>query len=286
MSWDVIDRRLARAEAAAGALFSGPVRMAPAWVSPVDLAAALGLTVDGWQAGLLASTARRVVVLAPRQVGKSLTLAVLALHVATSTPGGLALVVSPAERQATEVVRTVRELAAQLAIETAETESPIAPSAVSLTKVVFPNEARILSVPGGNEAGIRGFTPTLILADEASRIADATFAALRPMLVAQPSCRLILASTPWLKIGTFFDACHDESGAWQRHRVTIDDCPRLSRDFIEEERRSLPDYVFRREYLGEFADDAASLFPAELIEAAFDEGVAPLPLRPFRGSAA
>lgn len=276
-------QRLARLEELVDRLDAPP---AASWLTAVDLAVALGLTLDPWQARLLSSTARRVVILAPRQVGKSTTIGLLALHTAATTPGGLVLVVSPAERQAKEVVRNVRGLAAQLAIQTSEQETAIVPKALSLTRIEFPHGSRVLSVPGGNEAGIRGFTPTLILADEASRITDATFAAIRPMMAANPACRLILASTPWLKLGTFFDAVHDEAGVWERHRVTLDDCPRLSRAFIEEERRSLPNYVFRREYLGEFADDATVLFPRELIDQAMDDTLTPLMLPTFGGTAA
>jgi hypothetical protein len=249
---------------------------APAWATPLELAQALEIDLDAWQQRLLLSTARRVVLRAPRQVGKTLTVSVLALFVAVTRPGGLVLVVSPAERQAKELVRVVRRLAARLAVETTERDQAIVPSALSMTRLEFPNAARVLSVPGSTEGTIRGFTPDLILADEASRVGDPTLSAIRPMMVAAPASRLILLSSPWIKSGLFYDACADESGLWERHRVRTEDCPRLSRQFIEEERRTLPRWVFAREYDGEFADDDATLFPAELIAAAMDATVTPL----------
>jgi hypothetical protein len=248
-----------------------------ACLDPAALAHRVGLALDPWQKRLLRSTARRVVLRAPRQVGKTLTVSVLGLFVALTTPSGLVLVVSPAERQAKELVRVIRRLAGELAIETTEHDQTVAPSAVSMTRVEFGNGARVLSLPGSSDATIRGFSaPDLILADEASRIGDDTFAALRPMMVARPSSRLVLLSSPWIKSGLFYDAATDQTGLWERHRVTLDDCPRLSREFVEEERRTLPRWVFAREYEGEFADDAAVLFPAELIARAMDPTVLPL----------
>lgn len=273
MSTTVLERRLATLES----LIDRIDRPAPSWPTPVELAQSLGVTLDDWQRQLLLSTARRVVVRAPRQVGKSMTASILALFVAVTVDEGLVLVVSPAERQAKELVRVVRGLAARLGLMTTEREHSIAPSAVSMTKVEFPNGSRVLSVPGSSEATIRGFSaPSLIIVDEASRVSEPTFGAIRPMMVAAPLSRLLLLSSPWVKSGLFYDAAHDQTGVWERHRVTLDECPRLSRDFIDEERRTLPHWVFSREYLGEFSDDQTTIFSAELIASAMDESLEPL----------
>ncbi|MEA2511087.1 MAG: hypothetical protein QOJ59_574 [Thermomicrobiales bacterium] len=272
MTVATLERRLTHAEQ----LIERVDAPAPAWANPVELAEALNIVLDGWQRRLLLSTARRVVVRAPRQTGKTTTVSVLALFVAVTTPDGLVLVVSPAERQAKELVRVVRRLAAVLGLATAEREQTVAPSAVSMTRLEFPNGARVLSVPGSSEATIRGFAaPSLILVDEASRVAEPTLDAIRPMMAAAPASRLILLSSPWTKAGLFYKAATDETGVWERHRVTLDDCPRISRAFVEEERRTLPPWVFSREYLGEFADDDLTLFPAELIARAMSDDVAP-----------
>ena len=182
--------------------------------------------MDVWQQRLLLSTARRVVVRAPRQVGKTLTVSVLALFVAVTSTEALVLVVSPAERQAKELVRVVRGLAARLGLMTTESERSLAPSAVSLTKIEFPNGSRVLSVPGSSEATIRGFSaPSLIICDEASRIAEPTLDAVRPMMVAAPASRLLLLSSPWAKMGLFYRAATEETGVWEQHHITLDECP-------------------------------------------------------------
>jgi hypothetical protein len=52
----------------------------------------LGFTPDPWQAKLLCSRARQVILCMGRQVGKSTTVAAMALHTALYKPGALILV--------------------------------------------------------------------------------------------------------------------------------------------------------------------------------------------------
>jgi hypothetical protein len=67
------------------------------------------------------------------------------------------------------------------------------------------NGSRIVSLPS-KEANIRGFSGvSLIIEDEASRVGDDLYLAMRPMLAVNQG-RLILMSTPWGKRGHFFEA--------------------------------------------------------------------------------
>src|SRR3712207_7202424 len=50
--------------------------------------------------------------------------------------------------------------------------------------------------------------------------------------------------------------------------VRPEDCPRLSAEYLAQERAALPPWVFAREYLGQFSDDDATIFPAEMVDAA------------------
>ena len=52
--------------------------------------------------------------------------------------------------------------------------------------------------------------------------------------------------------------------------------PRWDAAYIAEERRTLPGWVFAREYLGEFADDDQTMFTAELIQGMYDHTIKPL----------
>ena len=49
------------------------------------------------------------------------------------------------------------------------------------------------------------------------------------------------------------------------------ECPRISKEFLAEERRTQPDNWFRQEYVCEFVQDFEGLFDMELVDAAFED---------------
>src|SRR6516164_11806413 len=63
----------------------------------------LGFEPDPWQAKLLRSTSRQIILCMGRQVGKSTVTAALALHTALYRPGSLILVIAPSQRQSREL---------------------------------------------------------------------------------------------------------------------------------------------------------------------------------------
>ncbi len=80
-------------------------------LDPVAFAAeALGLELDQWQREVIASTKKRDLLNCSRQAGKSTTAAVLGLHEALYRPGSLTILVSPSQRQSSELFRKIIEL--------------------------------------------------------------------------------------------------------------------------------------------------------------------------------
>lgn len=249
----------------------------PRWASPVELAEATGVPLHPWQRRALGSTARRLIVKGPRQSGKSTISGVLSLFTAITVPESLTLLIAPAQRQSQELARVVRRMASAVGLTTSEHADTMATTAVSMTRIEFANGSRVISLPGSTESTIRGFAaPRLVVCDEASRISGDSYAAIRPSLASSPEGRLVLVSSPWVKAGVFYETWMGDSPAWERIDVTLAECTHLSAEFIEEERRSLPSWVFDREYLGLFSDDDRVVFPSELIESAMDATVIPL----------
>ena len=267
----VLERRLAGATTLAQARLAPP---APTWATPIDLAAAASIDLDAWQRRVLSSTSPRLAVLGPRQSGKSTVSALLSLHTALTVPGALVLLIAPSLRQSAELARTVRMTTSLLGMVAVDASTP---SAASMTRIEFPNGSRVIALPGTSEATVRGYAaPQLVVADEAARISEETFAALRPSLAASKGGRLLLLSTPWLKHGMFPRVWSDGSPTWERIRVRPEDGPRWDAAYIAEERRTLPAWVFSREYEGQFADDDQTMFTAELIQGMYDRTIAPL----------
>jgi hypothetical protein len=237
-------------------------------LDPVVFAGDCGLTPDRWQAELLRSTARRALLLCSRQSGKSTVTALLALWVALFE-AGLVVIVSPSQRQSAEMLRTIKGFLAHLK----GGPSIVAESAL---KLEFANGARILALPG-TEKTIRGIAgAALIVIDEAARVEDELLAAVRPMLAtAKGGGRLISLTTPAGKRGWFYEAWHGDN-TWQRIKVSASDCPRISQEFLDEELRELGAQRFSEEYGLEFLDPDESVFPTEIIAAAFSEEIRPL----------
>jgi hypothetical protein len=138
---------------------------------------------------------------------------------------------------------------------------------------VLPNGSRIVGVPG-NEATVRGLSSVnLLLIDEAARVSDAMYNALRPM-VTVPQGDIWLMSTPWLTEGFFYEAWAHGGEEWARFSVKATECERIPAEWLERERRELGEMPFRREYMAEFVQDDASAFDAEVVRGALDEGLA------------
>jgi hypothetical protein len=232
----------------------------------VAFAEAAGLRLDDWQASLVRTQPRRTILCASRQSGKSTTCAVLALHVACFEPESLIVVAAPSQRQSVELVRSIRKLHGNV-----KNVPEIVSDAVQ--KLEMANGSRILALPGDSGDGktIRGLSNArLVLIDEASRISDDLMGALRPMLATNARGSLVMLSTPAGKRGVFYETWHNGDPAWTRIRVSADQCPRISKEFLDEELRELGPTLFDAEYNLGFHDDLTAAFATDLIDSIVD----------------
>ena len=83
-------------------------------LDPVALAHQVGLVPDDWQARMLRSASRAIILNCSRQAGKSAASALLAAHTGLYEAGSLSIVLGPSERQAIELLRTARAMLAAL----------------------------------------------------------------------------------------------------------------------------------------------------------------------------
>ncbi len=194
---------------------------------------------------------------------------IMALHTALyAPPPALVLLVSPSLRQSAELFRKVRGFLDVM---------PSHPRLVEDNKLSlqFVSGGRVVSLPGAEKTA-RGFSAaTLILEDEASRVLDEFNMAIRPML-AVGGGSLVLMSTPFGARGHFHDAYVNGNQEWKRVKVTAHDCPRITPEFLEEERRIIGDWWFKQEWLCEFVEALDSVFSFELIMKAMSDEVQPL----------
>jgi Terminase large subunit, T4likevirus-type, N-terminal/Terminase RNaseH-like domain len=217
---------------------------------PVAFARQLHIEPDPWQRDLLISTEEHIILNCSRQSGKSTIVAVLALHHALRNPKSLVLVLSPSQRQSGELLKKITTFYRELG-------RPGGTEADSATTLQLGNGSRIVALPG-SESTTRGYSPSLVLIDEAAQVSEELYYAVRPMLAVSRG-RLILLSTPRGKRGIFWNAW-DQKPDWKRVKVTADQCPRISREFLKQERRAIGEWWFAQEYCCEFMQDGAAIF--------------------------
>ncbi len=241
-----------------------PYLATAAALDPVIFARSAALEPDNWQAEVLRSAAKRMLLNCSRQSGKSTITAAIGLHQATYVPDSLVLLLSPSQRQSAELFRKVADLYTA-------TGATVPPKAESALRLELTNGSRIVSLPG-TEATVRGFSGVdLLVIDEASRVEDALFHAVTPMLAVSDG-RLIALSTPYGKRGWWSNAWHSAE-PWYRVEVPATMCPRISPDFLEDARRSMGEWWYQQEFMCEFLDSETQMFSTDEIERAFSRDI-------------
>ncbi len=262
-------------------------------ISPAQLLTELHMEPFVWQKEALDARHKRILVKAARQSGKSSISAGMGHHTARFIDNSLTLIVSPSEQQSKETMKKVDELISR------DPEADLVGNA-SFEKV-YANGSRILALPG-TERSVRGYSaPRLIIMDEASRIEDATYKAVRPMLTGNPEAVLIAVTTPFGKIGWFYDEW-TSSNRWHKIAVqpawTLNDertqvvpdipeeefisrmrqegvsgyySPRHTQEFLQEELETMDWWWWEQEYGCEFLDEGFSPFDMRAVRDAFDD---------------
>ncbi|MCX8207969.1 MAG: hypothetical protein N3G75_09125, partial [Methanothrix sp.] len=190
----------------------------------------------------------------------------LALHTAIYRPGSLILCLSPTLRQSSELFRTVARFYHMSTAEMVPAESETA------LRLVLENGSRIISLPG-KEQTVRGFASvSLLVIDEAARVPDDLYYSVRPMLAVSRG-RLVALSTPFGTRGWWYEAWTNGGPEWERWEIPASKCPRISPEFLAEERRVLGSYWFDQEYNCKFLDAKTQVFRREDVDAMFQERV-------------
>jgi hypothetical protein len=238
-------------------------------LEPSRLFVDAGYQPDQWQRDLLERPHQQTLLLCSRQSGKSTVTAGIALLSAMQEPNGLILLLSRSQRQSSDLFRDkVLRLWDKLG---RPLEGP-APTALTLT---LSNGSRILSLPGDEET-IRGYSGVrLLVIDEASRVPDALYYSVRPMLAVSKGI-LIALTTPYGRRGWFHAEWSNDDPDWHRVQVKADQCPRIGRDFLEKERRRLGPRWFRQEYETSFEATEDEVFSYDAVMGIIDDDVLPL----------
>lgn len=217
----------------------------------------LGYKPDSWQAEFLRSKAQRIILNCSRQSGKSTTTAILALWEAIHRPKSVIVLDSPSLRQSQELMLKFSEFLTMV-------DRSVQLDSDTKLSVRFSNGSRVVALPG-SEKTIRGISAvTLLVLDEAARIPDDLYGAVRPMLAVSKG-RLVLLSTPFGEQG-FFASTWAHPEGWQQFEIPWEKCPRISPDFIEEEIRERGNVWVQQEYCCKFIAAGATRIRREWLK--------------------
>lgn len=222
---------------------------------------------DRSQEGILRYDGRRLILNCCRQFGKSTLAAMKCVHQIVYFPKSLVLLISASFRQSQELFKKVAQFSSTLI----NLPEKLTDNKLSMD---LKNGSRVISLPS-KEGTLRGYSNVdLICMDEAARVDDSVYRALRPMLAVSGG-KLILLSTPNGKRGFFYQEWKNGTG-WGKIKVTADKCDRISEEFLREERRSLGEYWYAQEYDCVFQETTGQLFTFDVINKMFNRDIEPL----------
>lgn len=223
--------------------------------------AVLGSKLDDWQSRYmgLCRTSSRVAIAACRQSGKSTVTGLFVAWCLVFIPNFQCLIASRSLRQASHYLNSVRN--AVLSIIPRD-------SMVQLNRLSMelPNGSMVVSIPCAQPDAGRGFSPQLVILDEAAFAPEALFRAITPSLAATNGA-LHMLSSPNGRQGYFFEAFEGEAeDVFEAFRISWEMCPRISEETIRLERIALGDLYFRQEYCAEFISPQGAFFGFSAIE--------------------
>src|SRR5262249_46709282 len=160
------------------------------------------------------------------------------LKAALTEPGSLTLLLSPTLRQSGELYLKCLDLYRKLGRPV-----PTVRPRDNALKLELTNGSSVIALPG-NEPTVRSFSSVRRrVVDEAARVDDDLYYSVRPMLAVSGGA-LVAVSSAYAKQGFFFKEWTG-SGPWHRVHITASQCPRISPEFLAEEREAIGERWFQ-----------------------------------------
>ena len=234
----------------------------------------LGFKPTPYQVELLKDERKRIVVIYPRQSGKTTTFAVRMIWYAAEHPFTTSLIVAPGLRQSMIVMDRIHSFLMRM------------PKAVrremlrklQRTVIWFRNGAQVVALPNAPDL-LRGYSASMVICDESAFFREdelVFYSVLFPMLQTTQGT-MIASSTPRGKDSVFYKFTQDPG--FSKHWIKIGeviDARLTTQAFVDEMQRRTPTERFRREYLAEFVEDELAYFAQNLITQCIDSELAPI----------
>jgi hypothetical protein len=195
------------------------------------------------------------IVRASRQSGKTYLLERLAVTLATSQGDQSGAFIMATEAQTRKVFRSmIKWIPKQLIARKNNTNGS--------REIEFINGTLLAFFSSGSYDTIAGNSFDFLIGDEFGLWNRHAWGIIKPTLAAKPNAKVILASTPRGK-NDFYKECIKGMGEdtfVQHYRMSYLDNSCYDLREIEDARKSMPDALFRQEYLAEFIDGISVVF--------------------------
>jgi len=226
------------------------------------------LSLDAWQKEYIAADPNQdCFLLCGRQVGKTTAMSIKAVELCkTFQKGEFVLICSITEKQAYHMLAKAlvyAEMNYPKEIDKSKDKKP------TMHRINFKNGTGIFCYAAGETGeGLRGYTIKKLMIDEGSRMNEEFFIAVTPMLSVVKGS-MDIASTPAGKLHKdgsekFFFKCSKDV-RYKKFYVNAEDCPRHTKEFLENERLRLSKLAYAQEYNAIFTDELKRLYEEELI---------------------
>ena len=233
---------------------------------------------DEWQKTVLTSEELEIILNCCRQSGKTEIAAVKAAHTARFKKRSLTVIVSATLNQAGILKRRVKmalgiannawqKISEYAVKEYNEFEKEYKLVRRNALSIELANNSRVVSIPASPDS-VRGYSPDLIIMDEAAFIDENVYDAIRPMRAVK-SVQLIVMSTPNAKFGFFYEEWTSKDPVWLKIKVSADDCYRVSKKFLQRELDKRGKNIVEREYYNRFLDIEGAIFTQDQIDSLF-----------------
>lgn len=227
-------------------------------------------SLDKWQEDYIKTPVEQdCFLLCGRQVGKTTAMSIKAVEMCIKKlkKGEFILICSITEKQAYHMLakaQSYAEIRYPTYISRKKEEK------ITMHRIIFNNGTGILSFASGETGeGLRGYTIKKLMIDEGSRMGEEFFIAVEPMISVIKGS-IDIASTPFGKYNKdgsekyFYKASKDER--FKKWYISAEDCPRHTRQFLDERKERLTKLAYAQEYLAVFTDELKRVFDKEWIK--------------------
>ena len=218
-----------------------------------------------YQENILNDNSKRIIWRAGRQIGKTAVIAIKILFRAFTRYKEQILIIAPTLRQSNILFSKILSAISSNEIIKKYTNENEGGRLTKTMVTFYHTMSEIIAVPAGRYGyNIMGYSPTLVVWEEAAYIPDEVYSAIEPSVAATDGDMIYIAK-PFGKRGKFWELWNMDQKDFPHYWTKSKECPLITAKFLAEKKAEIPETEYLQEYEGEFIEEADAFFSKELI---------------------